>query len=368
MKKIALVLGGGGMRGMAHIGVLKSLKKRGIVIDHYIGASVGALISGFAAAGIPVRMIERVAKRVKKEDILEFKISAILRQGLRVGWIYRGKQFENFLRKNLPVHSFDELKTPLYINSVNLNSGALTYWGLPSFRDVPLEEAIYASCAFPIVFRPKKIKNEYYIDGGVIDNLPIRVTRYTKPDHIIAVNLRYRGSLSGKHIEKKGAIALLDQITSIMGQMMTDYNIHQHQQLPITIIHPKVEEYDFLDFNNIEELINEGERAADEVLDKHPLFGTKKKGRKLFGLFHRKKPIYKVTQNLCTGCANCIIRCPVDLYKINNDKSEYQIADRERCTACFECIKNCSYHAISFMKEKDTFSLNHLFGKYSKMF
>ncbi len=356
MKKIALVLGGGGMRGMSHIGVLKALRKRGIEISQYIGCSIGSLVACFAATGTPVRIIERIAKKLKKNDVLDFHFSDILRYRHRMGWIYRGDRLQSFLRKHLPVHTFDELKTPLYMNSVNINTGGVIYWGLPSFRDVSLEEAVYSSCAYPTAFKPKEINGKYYMDGGIVDNLPIKVTRYTKPDIIIAVNLRYRGSLDGKNIENKGIISIIDQANSIIGQMMTDYNLQLHDDLPIILIHPKVEEYDFLDFDHTEELIAEGERATNEILDKHPIF-SKSNGSKVFNFFFKSKPIFDVDPDKCTGCGNCIIHCPVDLYALNLGQAKYLTNQRERCTSCLDCIKHCPYEAISFVEEKETFSL-----------
>ncbi|MDH4127920.1 MAG: patatin-like phospholipase family protein [Spirochaetota bacterium] len=366
MKKIALVLGGGGLRGMSHIGVLKSLHKRGIKISEYIGSSMGALIASFAASGIPIRFIEKVAKNLKKSDILDFNPFDFLKYRLKTGWIYRGDKLETFLRNNLPVHTFDELKTPLYVNTVNLNTGGTVIWGLPSFRDVSLEEAVYSSCAFPIVFKPKKIKGEYYIDGGVADNLPIRITRFTRPDIIIAVNLRYRGVLKGKHLEQKGMISLLDQTNTIVGQVMTEHNLQLHNDLKVIYIHPKVEEYGFLDFDHTEELIDEGERATNEVLDGNKLFGSKENGRHIFGLFYKRKPVFNVNNDLCTGCGHCIISCPVNLYKTINGKSKYQFHHREKCTSCLQCIKNCPYGAISFEGEDKGFALHKLSNFFKK--
>ena len=359
MKKIALVLGGGGMRGMSHIGVLKSLAKRGIKIDHYIGSSIGALVSSFAASGLSPAEIEETALSIKRADILDFHFFDLVRHGFRQAWIYRGDRLRDYVRKTLPTNSFDEMKSPLFINSVNINTGQLIYWGLPSFRYVPVADAVTASCSYPTAFKPKKIKADYYIDGGIIDNLPIKVTRYTKPDLIIAVNLRYRGVLNGKNIEKKGIISLIDQSSSMMSQKITDYNLQVHKDLPIVMIQPNVGSYDFLDFNNTKAMIDEGERAADEVFDKHPLFGSEN-GKTIFSLLFKDKPIFEVDAELCTGCASCIVHCPTDLYKITDMKASYLKSQRDRCIACLECIKNCPYKAISFAGEKETFTFSNL--------
>ncbi len=360
MKNIALVLGGGGMRGMSHIGVLKALQKRKIKISQYIGCSIGALISSFAASGIPPKMIEKFAKRLTKEDILDFHCFDILRRRLKVGWIYRGERLLEYLKKNLPVHTFDELTTPLYINSINLNSGNLIYWGLPSFRDVTLAEAVYSSCAYPIAFKPIKIKDEYYIDAGIVDNLPIKVTRFTKPDLIIAVNLRYRGTLEGKKIENRGVISVIDQVNSMMGQVISEYNYQIHRDLHAIFIHPIVNQYNFLDFSNIQALIDEGERATYEILDKHPLFSSKDNGFSIYDLLFKTKPIFNVDHNKCTGCGNCIIQCPADLYKIDSQKAVYLKSQRDKCIACLDCIKQCPYKAISLSEEKQTFSFSNM--------
>jgi NTE family protein len=122
-KKVTLVLGGGGMKGLAHIGVLKALRAWGIEPDEYVGTSVGSFIAALAAGGMPIDDIEDVALGIEKEDILDSNWLSLLwkRGGSRS--LYRGRAIHDFIRRTLPVDRFEDLQKPLYMTAVNLTRG-----------------------------------------------------------------------------------------------------------------------------------------------------------------------------------------------------------------------------------------------------
>lgn len=159
-KKIGIVLSGGGARGAAHIGVLQALNENGIFPSHISGASAGALIGALYCAGYsPLEMLELS----KNHTFLKiFKIGFINKS------LTEMTHLKEFLHHVIQNDSFETLKTPLYISVTNLNSGANEI-----ISKGKLIESVIASCAIPLLFKPVTINENLYVDGGVLNNLPI---------------------------------------------------------------------------------------------------------------------------------------------------------------------------------------------------
>ena len=117
--RTVLVLGGGGMRGMAHIGVLKAIEEAGIQVDAVVGTSIGALIGAMYAGGLSVAEIEPFARQLKKDDYFKLSTLRILLKGHRTPSLYQGQRFHDSLEKVLPVRSFADMKIPFYCNAVS---------------------------------------------------------------------------------------------------------------------------------------------------------------------------------------------------------------------------------------------------------
>jgi NTE family protein len=210
--RIGLVLGGGGARGAAHIGVLKALEELRIPIDAVAGTSVGAIIGGMYAAGMPVADIEREVLAIdwaemfaddtirpdlsfrRKEDDFDFLIEFGL--GLNSGGVtlprglVQGQKTMLFFRKILwPVYNirdFDDLPIPFRAVATDLITGKSVILG-----DGDLATAIRASMAVPGVYTPVELGKYLLVDGGLTNNLPVQVMRDMNVDIIIAVDAGY---------------------------------------------------------------------------------------------------------------------------------------------------------------------------------
>jgi len=180
-KKIGLVLGGGGARGLAHIGVLKVLEREKVPVSVIAGTSMGGLIGATYAAGIPPEEIEKEAHRVRKRKNqvklldLGFKGSGFIK-GVRVYQYIAGMLGDNL--------TFDDLKIPLAMVAVDLNTG----------REVVLKkgkvaDAIRATISVPGVFSPFKLEQNRLVDGGISNNVPIDVARNLGAEVVIAVDV-----------------------------------------------------------------------------------------------------------------------------------------------------------------------------------
>jgi NTE family protein len=207
--RIGLVLGGGGARGAAHIGVLKVLEEHRVPVHAIAGTSVGAIIGGMYASGMPVAEIEREILAIdwkevftddtsrpdlsfrRKEDDFDFLIEfdvGIAGDGLTLpkGLIH-GQKIMAFLRRvTLPVYNindFDRLPTPYRALATDLVTGKPVV-----LRSGDLATAMRASMAVPGIFVPVKLDGYQLVDGGLNGNLPIEAMRDMGVDIIIAVD------------------------------------------------------------------------------------------------------------------------------------------------------------------------------------
>lgn len=319
-KKIILVLGGGGMRGLAHIGILKALERLGIHISEYVGTSVGSLIGAMAAAGMSAQEMERCALSIRRADILDFDLKGFLFRRHKIKSIYKGNRLYDFIRKVLPVKRFQDLGAPFFANAVEINTGVNVFWGLDRLSDLPLADAVYSSCAIPGVFPPRKIGEGYYVDGGIADPLPIKFVQMRQPDLVIAVNLGHSYALTEKTLHWEGLATLLARSSAIQSDTILDLNLHHCLDCPLVMIQPNTAKLGLFDFENARKLIPLGEAEALKVLTSHPLTNPKRNGF-FFGLIRKNRVkgnaeeeesrrTLPIGNPFCTSNMLCLKPCP----------------------------------------------------------
>lgn len=159
-KEIGLVLSGGGVKAIAHIGFIKVLLENNVIPTRVSGTSAGALVSALYANGYSP---EQMISFFKQTPLFKFSLYAINKPGLMDSAKY-AEFFEDFFPKN----SFEDLKYPLTVTATDLLSGKLTY-----FNEGELIKPLIASSALPPVFSPIEINNKWYCDGGVLNNFPV---------------------------------------------------------------------------------------------------------------------------------------------------------------------------------------------------
>jgi NTE family protein len=163
-KKIGLVLSGGGVKAIAHIGFIKVLLENNIVPTHVSGTSAGALVAALYAQGYePDKMISFF----KQTPLFKFSLYALNKPGLM-----DSEKYVTFFKKFFPDNSFETLKYPLTVTATDLISGKLTY-----FKSGELIKPLIASSALPPIFSPVEINNTWYCDGGVLNNFPVETVR-----------------------------------------------------------------------------------------------------------------------------------------------------------------------------------------------
>lgn len=293
-KEAYLALSGGGLALVCHIAVIRLIETFGIEIKKVYGTSAGAVIGGLYAAGLSsVQMEEAVLKLKSPDDLFgrrsrhflyralksEFQAS-VMNRGFMSAGIYTStsleKYFEDVIRRNVGrVPQLGELKIPFTAVSLNIGSGKAPDIGLSLKEDfssetspsVSLKDAMVASLSIPGIFPPKKIKGYYYIDGGVVEHLPI-VSAYEDWLHskrlgrnkavVIAVNLGYGGA----RLTKSVAIKPHDMViyaTSIQGKIIDQYNllrVHKpNKGFSVILLKPRCYDIGLTDFDKIPKAI-----------------------------------------------------------------------------------------------------------------
>lgn len=175
---IIFVLGGGGVRGIAHVGAMEELAEAGIMPDMIIGCSAGAIVGALYADSLDLEHVKNLILNQRREDLLTYQISK-LPYGLS-----EGDELKTFLENNIKAKHFEELKIPLAIVATDLKFGELV-----TFDQGLLVDTIRASSAFPGIFNPVKFEGRYYTDGGVADSLPVATAKNYNPKFIIAIDL-----------------------------------------------------------------------------------------------------------------------------------------------------------------------------------
>jgi NTE family protein len=160
MKNVGYVLSGGGVRGFAHLGIIKYLEEQNIQPTMISGTSAGAIVGALYAVGLDPEAILHVMKNNS-----HFGWNAI---AWRDKGIFSMDALRNVLKKYIIIDEFSSLKIPLYVTATDfVNNTAIT------FSEGPLIDAIVASCSIPFIFKPINKDNYTLIDGGVLNNFPI---------------------------------------------------------------------------------------------------------------------------------------------------------------------------------------------------
>ncbi len=299
-RKIGLALGSGSARGWSHIGVIHGLREEGIDIDMVCGTSIGSIVGGALAAGALDKLDEWV-RELAWSDILGFMDVTLPRSGL-----IEGDRITTFFRKNLSDPNIEDLSLPFAAVATDMSSGREVW-----LQEGSLIDAIRASIALPGIFTPFKQGERWFVDGGLVNPVPVSLCRAMGADIVIAVNLNSdimgekkqpvkdvqkvskKEKIEGHELReqltayldntvKRGRSLILnhfgpdraDKGPSLFDVMATSVNIMQdritRQRMagdpPDILISPRLAHIGLLEFNRAEETIEEGRRALGLML------------------------------------------------------------------------------------------------------
>ena len=248
-KSIGLVLSGGGVRGMAHIGLIKALREHQIEAKVVAGTSIGALVGALYANN---NSVEEMLTFFKETPLFQYSFFTINKPGFIDTERYAGI-FKNFF----PENTFESLQRPLYIVATDLLSGKERV-----FNSGELIKPLLASAALPPVFSPVEINDILYADGGIMNNFPKEYVE-DKTEFIIGSNVSVTVPLQKKDL--RNSFQLTGRVTSLMIHASNDEKLHQCD----LYIEPKeLDQIGVLDKKGIENAFTIGYEHGSRALEK----------------------------------------------------------------------------------------------------
>jgi NTE family protein len=243
---IGLALGGGFARGMAHIGVLKVLEEENIPISFIAGTSVGALIGAAYCSGVSTAELEDIATRVRFKHFARWTLS-------RYGFASNQRMI-GFLNSILKVKSFEELQIPLAVTATDFSTGEGVV-----FHSGPLVDPVRASCAYPGMFLPVKIRGRLLVDGMLAHAVPVIPLREMGAKRVLAVHLK------ANWVNGEGPRHLFDVIGQCFA-IAQEMNSNVWKQAADLVIEPDVSEFKYDAFEHSATLIRAGEAVTRAAL------------------------------------------------------------------------------------------------------
>ena len=252
--KIGIALGSGGARGLIHIGVLKVLEENDIPIDFIAGASVGSIVGSYYALNKEIKSLNEKITQLTKKDLVKLIDIASPKRAL-----ISGHKIEKFLKELIKDSSFSDLQIPLTIIATNMSTGKETH-----IREGKLIDAMRASISLPGILPPAKIKDDFFLDGGIVNPTPVDVVKNMGADIVIGVDLTMNQPVK---IENPSIVDTLRRSFEILRTRTTELNIGKIDDNTIIIKTNKakiVDTYRFYDHK----FITEGEKTAKKYLPK----------------------------------------------------------------------------------------------------
>lgn len=217
MAKVGIVLSGGGIRGIAHLGVLKAFANEGIQFSHISGTSAGSIAGALFAAGMDPQECLNILLKIRFMRFIRPSIGSLGLINLDFAAV--------LLKEYFPEDRIEKLQIPLTIAATNFSEGKLVY-----FTEGPLLRAIQASCCIPGIFKPVMINDQMFVDGGVFNNFPVEPL-LTDCDFIV-------GS-SCNHLANVNKLSTFRSLIGRAGMMLINKDMEQKAAFCNILIEPK---------------------------------------------------------------------------------------------------------------------------------
>ncbi|HAH26196.1 MAG TPA: patatin [Prolixibacteraceae bacterium] len=248
--QLGISLSGGGARGILHIGVLEALHQHGLRPDIVSGTSIGAFVGVLYAAGMEPLQILEMVKSSKMYKLIKWKVPSS-------GLLDINKVLP-VLQKYIPVDDFSALEMPFYCSVTNLNSGLSE-----TKSSGKLFQWVLASASIPLVFEPQVIEGNTYVDGGLLNNLPVHSIR-DQCRFLIGVNVNHNGPEEN--------ITGFRAIAERAFRLAMAKNVHESLTICDFVINPpETRFFSIFDFRRANEIyqigFDETERRMPELLE-----------------------------------------------------------------------------------------------------
>ncbi len=243
--KIALVLGAGASKGFAHVGVLKVLEANSIPMHMIVGTSAGSFVGSLYAYGFNAFQLQKISLGIDRAEIADWTVPDN-------GFI-KGEKLEEYINRMVAKTPLENMRIPFYAVATDVLNGTEVVFGKGNAG-----QAVRASCSIPGVFRPVKINDRYYVDGGVVSPAAVDAAKRLGADVVIAVDISSKP-------EVKAVESTMDTIMQSVSIMYSRISLYQLTKADI-VIRPRVGHISSSDFSMRHDAIMEGEKAAIESL------------------------------------------------------------------------------------------------------
>jgi NTE family protein len=336
-----LVLSGGGLKGLAHIGVLRALEERGLIPGAVVGSSMGSLVAAAWATGMPLKEMAERGMAVRRRDIFQVAHVDMALKRLRSPAVYRREPLDALIQSLVGDITFEKLPRRLLINTVELNSGMQVLWGLPGLRGARVADAVFASCALPGIFPPREIEGRWYVDGAVTENLPVQVAASHGHGPVLAVDVGSTSALRS-NVQDEGFAATYIRGLEIVMQTMMDTRLRRWTSPPLVLVQPRVEHVSMFAFGHNRELIEEGYRSTLDMLDALREFDPQGSG-----IHPQRRVEIRVDRDRCIGCGACVMHAPWVFELEPDGRARVIQAVQSWSPIDGAYVRNCPTYAIS---------------------
>ncbi|MDD4937876.1 MAG: patatin-like phospholipase family protein [Candidatus Shapirobacteria bacterium] len=257
-KTVGLALGSGGWRGLAHIGVIKSLFQNNIPIDFIAGSSIGSVVGGLYSAIGNINEVEKIVNDLNFKSILKISL-----QRCPDKTSLFNKKFKLFLKNIIGDINIEDLKIPYCAVASNLFTGELL-----AIDKGNLISAMRASIAIPLIFNPIKIDDNYLFDGGMISPIPVSIVKEMGADITIGVSLY--GGIFPLNLNKKSRMSRIkagkiSRFLSLKRMAQIDLSL---ADIPIDLKIPNEDYAIFTQFLKNKQVINCGFQSTNDIINK----------------------------------------------------------------------------------------------------
>ncbi|MCK4813346.1 MAG: patatin-like phospholipase family protein [Candidatus Marinimicrobia bacterium] len=280
-KDIALVLSSGGAKGFAHVGVIQALERHGFNITSVAGTSMGSLVGGLYATG-ELNNFLKFIDTLDLFEVLKLTDFTVSNKGL-----VKGDRIIERMKEMIPDRNIEDLDIPYCAIATDIVNGKEKV-----FTSGKLYDAIRASISIPTVFKPVKIDGHFYVDGGVLNPIPINRVARKRRDIVIAVNVNAaippekkekETPLENKYVEQIkqmyakignlipknktdniGYFNLTTKTINLMLNQISEMTLEQNS--PDILINISNEQYGTFDFYKAKEIIATGDNAAEKAI------------------------------------------------------------------------------------------------------
>ncbi len=261
-----LVLGGGGLKGLAHIGAWRALGEARVQVAGIVGTSIGSLVGALISSGMDWKEMRDLARTLRRQDIVRLNRRAALINGIRQTSLFRGDTLLEYYRGILPEAGWSAMRLPLLVNAVDLATGRTLWFGTGERTDVPLAEALYASSALPVLYPPAEVAGRVLVDGGAQNPLALERAEEAGARGVIGVDVGAGELDDASEVVRQGMIGVQQRLFSIMTYRRRKDLIEQWDGVPLMYVRPRLDGFGTFDFDQIEYFVEEGYRAMSEAL------------------------------------------------------------------------------------------------------